>query len=432
MAYPAEMRSKIVFVDVRRRAFFRIFWACGALGFLAQFAFVQPVLARQLSQTNSVHCAPLSRPGGRALSIGFYVNDENSFPDLKKVSPHLDWLIPSWLTLEGQNLTLRAHVDQTVLRYLNSAKPDMPILPMVQNYSGDKWDGGGLAKLLADARARAALIQNLKTFLDQNGFQGLTVDFEEVPPSAHPDLKLFLRGLRNAFADRSYAIILAVPIDDDGWPYETYVNIADYLLLMGYDEHWSTGSPGSIAGQSWFEKALNKRMRELDPAKTIVALGAYGYDWAEGGPAAPLSFQEAMLSAQGSKSDILFGLPTLNPHFSFVEDGGKRHDIWFLDGVTVFNEIHTADAYQPAGYALWRIGSEDPSVWSVMARPYGASVPGSLHYIGQSQDMSPEGGTEAQPRRGERTFETDNDGNIVGEVYLEGPESLQVNTGAER
>ena len=232
-------------VDAWGRACSRTSFVCGTLGVIALFAFVQPVLARQLSQTNSVHRAPLSRPGGRALSIGFYVNDDdNSFPDLKKVSPHLDWLIPSWLTLEGQNLTLGAHVDQTVLRYLDSAKPDMPILPMVQNYSGDKWDGDGLAKLLADARARSALIQDLKTFLDQNGFQGLTVDFEEVPPSAHPDLELFLRELRKAFADRSYAIILAVPIDDDGWPYETYANIVDYLLLMGYDEHWSTGSLG--------------------------------------------------------------------------------------------------------------------------------------------------------------------------------------------
>jgi spore germination protein YaaH len=430
------MRSKLLFfspIGKRGRASSRRFWLCGTIGLLALFGLLQPVSAKHNSQIDSVHREeqfPLMRPDGRALSVGFYVNDDdNSFPDLRRAAPHLDWLIPSWLTLEGPSLRLTSHIDEKVRRYVSSAKPDMSILPMVQNLSGGKWDGDGLAKLLADPKARGALIQNLKTFLDRNKFQGLTVDFEEVPPAAHPDLKLFLDGLREAFADRGYAIVLVVPIDNDDWPYETYADIADYLLLMGYDEHWSTGTPGSIAGQGWFKKALGKRMQTLDPTKTIVALGGYGYDWGEGAPATPLSFRAALLLARNSGANIVFDPKTLNPHFSF-EDDGKRHDVWFLDGVTAFNEIHAADSYRPAGFAVWRLGSEDPSVWSVMDRPYGASAPKSLHYIGESRDMDLDHaggilGTAAQPFRGERTFETDKDGNIVGEIFAEGPRSVE-------
>ena len=41
-------------------------------------------------------------PTGRPASIGFYVNDDdNSYPDLKRALPHLDWLVPSWMTLDG-------------------------------------------------------------------------------------------------------------------------------------------------------------------------------------------------------------------------------------------------------------------------------------------------------------------------------------------
>jgi len=392
-----------------------------------------------LAQQRKVDVAPraqhpsLTRPDGRALSIGFYVNDDdNSFPDLKKAAPHLDWLMPSWLNLEGPDLALKSNVDNRVLQYLGSAKPGMPILPIVQNFSGEKWDGAGLAKLLANPTARTALVQNLETFLEQNKFQGLTVDFEEVPPSAQPDLKLFLQELSESFADRGYTIVLAVPIDDDDWPYETYANIVDYLLLMGYDEHWSTGKPGSIAGQHWFEQALDKRMRTLDPAYTIVALGGYGYDWVKGAPAESLSFQDAVLSARESEADIVFDPESLNPHFSFVEDDGKHHDVWFLDAVTAFNEIHAADAYQPAGYALWRLGSEDPSIWSVMARPYGASAPEALHRIGQSQDVDLEGNggilaIQDQPHQGERTFETDQEGDIVSESYTKIPTPFVIN-----
>ncbi len=70
-----------------------------------------------------------------------------------------------------------------------------------------------------------------------------------------------------------------------------------------------------------------------------------------------------------------------NPHFSYREEDGTKHDVWFLDAATAYNEIHAADIYQPAGYALWRLGTEDPSVWNVMQRPYGAGVPAGLRTI---------------------------------------------------
>ena len=61
-------------------------------------------------------------------------------------------------------------------------------------------------------------------------------------------------------------MVLAVPFDDDSWPYVTYAKIADYMLLMGYDQHWDQSKPGSIAGEDWFENTLDKRMQELDQA----------------------------------------------------------------------------------------------------------------------------------------------------------------------
>jgi hypothetical protein len=39
---------------------------------------------------------------------------------------------------------------------------------------------------------------------------------------------------------------------------------------MGYDQHWDRSAPGSIAGEDWFEKILDKRMQELDPDRTRV------------------------------------------------------------------------------------------------------------------------------------------------------------------
>jgi cellulose synthase/poly-beta-1,6-N-acetylglucosamine synthase-like glycosyltransferase/peptidoglycan/xylan/chitin deacetylase (PgdA/CDA1 family)/spore germination protein YaaH len=372
--------------------------------------------------------APLASPSGRALSVGFYVNDDdNSYPDLRRALPHLDWIVPAWLTLEGPGMELKANVDDRALSYIRTTKPDMPILPMVQNAVDGQWNGKDLATLLADPTARTTRIKELKAFLDTNKFQGLTIDFEGVPPAAQANLKLFLQELSEAFADRDYAVVLAVPFDDDSWPYKSYADIADFILLMGYDEHWEAGRPGSIAGQSWFEKTLDMRMQELDAAHTIIGIGGYGYDWVEGMRAAELTFQEAVLSAKDSEADITFDPATSNPHFSFIEDDGKRHDVWLLDGVTAFNEIHAADAYRPAGYALWRLGSEDPSIWSVMGRGYKAPAPDDLHTIGMSQDVDLEGAggilrVAEKPQAGARTFQADDRfGEIIDETYTRVP-----------
>ena len=372
--------------------------------------------------------ASLASPGDRSLSVGFYANwDDNSYPALKRALPNLDWIIPGWLSLEGPGMELKSDVDARVLSYIQTTKPDIPILPMIQNAAEGKWDGKGLARLLADPAARAARIEEIMSFLDKNKFQGLTIDFEEVPAAAQKNLQLFLTEMAAAFAPHRYIIVLAVPFDDDSWPYAAYADIADFMLLMGYDQHWEEGTPGSIAGQSWFEETLDKRMKALDPARTIIAIGSYGYDWVKGKPAEDLTFEEAVLSARDSEADIDFDPETENPHFSFVEDDGQRHDVWFLDGITAFNEIHAADVYRPAGYAVWRLGSEDPSIWSVLGRPYNAPAPDGLRVIGTSEDIDFEGEGEIlrvaeKPTPGARTFEIDKDtGDIDDENYTKTP-----------
>ena len=74
-----------------------------------------------------------------------------------------------------------------------------------------------------------------------------------------------------------------------------------------------------------------------------------------------------------SPTEIKFDPATRNSSFSYTEDDGKAHTVWFLDAVTAYNEIRAAQNYQPAGYALWRLGGEDPSLWNV----FGAAQTGA-------------------------------------------------------
>ena len=57
---------------------------------------------------------------------------------------------------------------------------------------------------------------------------------------------------------------------------------------------------------------------------------------------------EAVIAAHDSDAQVQFDDATNNPHFSYVEDDGTKHDVWLLDAVTAYNQIHAADIYQPA------------------------------------------------------------------------------------
>ena len=375
----------------------------------------------------------LDKPANRPLAIGFYVNwDDASYTSLKRSLRTLDWVIPTWMSVSGPDMVLHTSIDAKALNLIRMQKPSMPILPLLQNAVDGNWDGAGLARMLADPATRRVRIQQIVSFLVEHKFQGITIDFEEVPASSQKDLKAFLSELNDAFDPHGLGIVLSVPFDDLEWDYAGYADIVDFELLMAYDQHWDGKDPGSIAGEDWFERTLDERMKVLDSNQTIVAIGSYGYDWAHGKDAEALTFQDSMDRATDAQASITFDSDTQNPRYSYSDDDGTDHQVWFLDGVTAYNQVHAADSYKPYGYALWRLGSEDPSVWSVFGRDYNAPAPAQLRHIGQGEDIDIEGQGEvlqitSRPSSGARSIDVDkDDGSIDDESYTSLPSSYVI------
>src|SRR5438034_51972 len=99
-------------------------------------------------------------------------------------------------------------------------------------------------------------------------------------------------------------------------------------------------------------------------------MGSYGYDWTIGGKKAELiSFSEAMSRANDAeiKSVDVQG-PSYSPYFYF-QDEDKEHAVWFLDTVTFLNQVREVRDQKAGGFALYRLGSEDPAIWDALAVP---------------------------------------------------------------
>ncbi|HEX7529984.1 MAG TPA: glycosyl hydrolase family 18 protein, partial [Pyrinomonadaceae bacterium] len=331
---------------------------------------------------------PLPAPASfnsKQLAIGFYINwDESSYSSLQRNLDHLDWVVAQWSHLvdaKPGSSPIEIELDAKALNLIRQQRPQTSIIPMVQNLNDEKWEADVLARMVADEDSRQRLVTALTQFVEQNKFAGICVDFEEPTRETQPNLLRFMQELHAAFQPRGWVVVQAVPFDDAEWDYREYAAATDYLLLMAYDEHWAGKIAGSVASQNWYEGTLANRMRELTPAKTIIALGNYGYDWTEGADAKEVSFQEAVISAKDSEAQIEFDPATRNPHYEYDEEDNSHHTVWFLDGVTAFNQMRAASGYNPAGFALWRLGSEDPSIWSVFGTDQPNPPPDALKRI---------------------------------------------------
>jgi cellulose synthase/poly-beta-1,6-N-acetylglucosamine synthase-like glycosyltransferase/peptidoglycan/xylan/chitin deacetylase (PgdA/CDA1 family)/spore germination protein YaaH len=365
-------------------------------------------------------------PKNRPIAIGFYINwDESSYASLRRNLDHLDWVVPQWVHLQNANNGVNPMVvdmDVPALNLIRETRPQTRILPMVQNLFDEVWDKDLLARSVADAAARQRLVDSLTAFVEQNKFGGVCVDFESVTDATKPNLVLFMEQLYGVFHPKGWTVLQTLPFNEKVEP-ETVAN-ADYLVLMAYDEHFSGGKDvGSVASQTWFESNLVDRMKEIDPAKTIIALGNYGYDWTKGfDEAKEVTVQEAMISARDSGVPITFDADKKNPYFEFDEDDNTHHTVWFLDGVTAYNQMRAASGFNPAGFALWRLGSEDPSIWSVFGAQTNSSAE-ALRRIVFGYEVDFQGSGEllkvvSRPHDGIRDIKVDSStGFITTETY---------------
>lgn len=314
----------------------------------------------------------------KSLVFGYYMPwDAPSRRSLEDHAEALDWLAPGLATVTGRDHQFAYEKDVAMHRILGGARKRPQLMPMVQNARTDgQWDGRETARLLADATARRRLLDQVEAMVSAEGGRGVMFDLEALPIGAHRDYLSFLTEVRARFSGRGWKVALAAPVADPDWDLKAYGRAADYVVLMAYDEHWMGGTPGPIASQPWFAKVVARAVANTGPEKAIVAIGSYAYDWSEG-RTEPMSVADAWQLAQQADTKPQFDTSSGNFHFDYRKSQ-KIHNVWMLDAVSAANQRQAIDCTGAAGVALWRLGSEDPGVWSVLA---GTMQPDLSHIV---------------------------------------------------
>ena len=392
---------------------------------------------------------------GEGLRAAYYVQDDAaSYSSFKEHVRQIDMLFPQWLHVNAPQGTLLAMSGDNIREYpvvsggtvhdpddmnkvkgvIQAAKVDTEIFPHLNNYNPrtKMWDPA-MGEVLADAGKRAALrSQIVRFFTAYPVYRGLSLDIESLPDSASPAYLTFIHELYADLHSRNLRLYVNTAVSTPDSDLKLIAANSDGIVLMNYDEHEVDSQPGPIASQEWFVGNLRRVLQIVPKEKLICAVGNYGYDWTLSMPASgkkgrkrpqkpqvinteDLAVSDAWQRASDSDADLDLDYNSLNPHYEYIdEDRHERHVVWFLDGVTLLNELRAARSLGLQTFALWRLGEEDSSLWNVWDKP---SSPDSLQALASvlpGHDVDTEGDGDilrvtGLPQPGKRTVSVDTD-----------------------
>jgi peptidoglycan-N-acetylglucosamine deacetylase len=388
---------------------------------------------------------------GEGLRAAYYVQDDPaSYSSLKEHIHQIDLLFPMLLHVDSPNGTLMMmsgdnlselpvitgaavhdpDYQDKVKNVIQEAKEDTEVFPAINNYNPhtQQWDIG-VGNVLMDPDQNAALLKQIVLFLDTYpAYRGISLDFESLPDADEQAYLTFIQTLYAQMHPRKLRLYVNVAVATGDNALKAIAANSDGIILMNYDEHQDTSDPGPIASQQWFVGNLVRVLKIVPKEKIICAIGNYGYDWTLSIPNSKdrnrkpqvlatddLSVTNTWERASDADADLDLDYDKLNPHFEYIdEDNNQRHVVWFLDAVTVLNELRAARQLGLQTFALWRLGEEDPSLWNIWDHP---SDPASLEALGTVQpgndvDLEGEGDIlriTGLPQPGKRTVDVDTD-----------------------
>ncbi len=389
---------------------------------------------------------------GEGLRAAYYVQDDAaSYSSFKEHVHQIDLLYPQWLHVDAPNGTLLGMssdnireypiVDGTtvhdpddsnrVKRVIQGGREDTEIFPHLNNYNPHtkSWDPA-VGVMLADIEKRASLRhQIVRFFTAYPVYRGLSLDIENLSEESNPAYKAFIQELYGDLHERNLRLYVNVAVSATDNDLKQIAANSDGIVLMNYDEHQAESDPGPVASQEWFVGNLTRVMKVVPKEKLICAIGSYGYDWTLSIPnpkdrrhrkpqvldTDDLNISEAWQRASDADADLNLDYDSLNPHFEYIdEDSNVRHVVWFLDGVTILNEMRAARGLGLQTFALWRLGREDSSLWSIWDKPSSPDSPQSLSSVQPGHDVDDEGDGDiirvsSLPQSGKRTVSVDTD-----------------------
>jgi spore germination protein YaaH len=282
--------------------------------------------------------------------------DPRSAASVKEHGRELGAVVTGWVALD--TLTL-----QPTPLYHDSTGPEIHRFALVTNYFRDRFRPETVRRLAGDTTILAHTTDSLAALTVSAGYRGIVIDFEGMAPADTAALTTVVHAISSHLHARGLSPVAITVVAADSLTYPARALIAagaDRLVVMVYDEHWSSGPPGPIASPAWAHSIIAARTAEAHGAThLVVAVPVYGYEWRHGASTVVVGADDARRLAVQWHSTLTRDPASLNLRAT----GPDSATVWVADGTTADTIAAIARHLGVQTFALWRLGLTDSTFW---------------------------------------------------------------------
>ncbi|MDR2747685.1 MAG: glycoside hydrolase [Treponema sp.] len=224
----------------------------------------------------------------------------------------------------------------------------------------------GLAHFVLEpgSRTRRQLVSDLLEA--SRNFDGLQIDFELIPPLDANNFRSFLVELRQGLGGKMLTIALPArtrTIPDDVFDYRKILPLVDRILVMAYDEHWSTSKPGPVASIPWCRNVAAYALEAIGQEKLVMGLPFYGRSW--GSVNGNRAFYHSGIQRIRRENQVteLYREDSI-PTFSY--ETTMKVTVFYEDEYSLSTRLQMYQSVGIRAVGFWSIGQETPAIWSLL------------------------------------------------------------------
>ena len=273
---------------------------------------------------------------------------------------------PTWfyLTDTSGNIASIASAD-----YVSQAhEKGLQVWGLIDNFTQEV----STTETLSSTAARQNIISQLIQAAQDVGMDGINVDFESLSEDVGTHFLEFLRELSIECHKNNLVLSVDNPVPEDFTSHYDRAEqgrVVDYVIIMGYDEHYVGSEAGSVASLPWVEQGIQDTLKEVPAKRVINAIPFYTRLWRTTGgnvTSEAIGMDQAQQTIADNNVETYWD-KTTSQNYGKYDIDNSTYQIWIEDAQSVAEKVKLVSKYDLAGVSAWKLGFENSGIWKVIS-----------------------------------------------------------------